>query len=281
MSLTQRTQRQKARRQLEEKRRIAEMKRRYEEQRRQMLEASVESDEAGREASAGKKRKFILGLLMLPLCLLTLVVFLDLLFAEAVGGDFWKSEGFWFFGFGCLCWWSMNLVRRGEPGLMYVFAHEMTHAIAVRLSGGRVHRIRVGAEGGFVDTDKTNTLITLSPYLVPFYTVVVLAVFGVLSIFVDLDQAWELPWLLKGFHIKLLWVFYFMVGLTWWFHVVFTWQVLETEQSDLIHNGEFFSMMLIIFINLVILILLLVAVSPSVGWREVVNAFRWLWTMWR
>ncbi|WP_166442580.1 M50 family metallopeptidase [Phragmitibacter flavus] len=284
MSATQRTQRERARKRLEEQRRIAELRQRS--QGRDALLAKLPKVDRDRDRDhnpdSGRKRKFLLGLLMLPLCLLALLTFLDLLFTETVKGEFWKSEGFWFFGSGCVCWLCMGWLRR-EPGLMYVFAHEMTHAIAVRLSGGRVHDMHVGPDGGFVDTDKTNTLITLSPYLVPFYTGVVFAIFGLLSLLMDMDREWILPWFGEGLRLKGVWVFYFMVGLTWCFHLTFTMQVLQTEQSDLLHNGEFFSMMLIIFINIVILVVLFIAASPKVGWSDVYEDLRglfgWMWRM--
>lgn len=239
-------------------------------------------EEDGGEEQGWRRRKFLLGLLMLPVCLLAVTTFLDLLFTETVHGAFWRSEGVWFFASGCVAWLCMGLLRR-EPVILYVFAHEMTHALAVRLSGGRVHRIRVEEEGGFVDTDKTNTLITLSPYLVPFYTVVVFALHGLLSLILDMEREIVLPWVAEAFTLKAVWGFYFMTGLTWCFHLTFTLKVLRTEQSDLLHNGEFFSMMLIILSNVVILTVLFVAASPTVSWTDVAGDVRevlagaWRW----
>jgi len=264
MSATSRTQRQKSLRRQQELRRIESMRHEA-----FLATAVIEDATESLPDQPWRKRKFFLGVALLPVCLLVILTFSELLLREFKGG-FWRSEGFWFFASGSLCWFCMGWLRR-EPGLMYVFAHEMTHALAVRLSGGRVHRIRVDHGGGFVDTDKTNTLITLSPYVVPFYTGVVFALYGLLSLFLDMHH--EIP-LGAGWSIKGVWVFYFLIGLTWCFHVTFTLQVLETEQSDLLHNGEFFSILLIFLINVVILATLFIAASPTVGWTHVFSSMR-------
>lgn len=269
MSATHRSQRIRAKRKQEELRRLKKL-RLDAGMRTEAKEAKFQDHDQDEEDHLWRKRKFLLGLLILPFCLLALLIFFELLFQEAVGGSFWKSEGFWFFAFGCVCWLSMNWMRRGHS-LLYVFAHEMTHAITARLSGGRVHGMKIARQGGYVDTDKTSTLITLSPYLVPFYTTVVLALYGLVGLAVDMELLREWNVLGWAFRLKWVWVFYFLVGFTWCFHLTFTMQVLEIEQSDLRHNGEFFSMMLIILINIIILGVLFVAASPSVEWVDVWN----------
>jgi len=214
------------------------------------------------------KRKFVLGLIMAPLCLVALVVFFDLFFNATVRGAFWRSEGFWFFAFGCLFWFTLGWVRM-QPTLAYVFAHEMTHAITARLSGGKIHDMQVNVEGGYIETDKTNAFITLSPYLVPFYTVVVFCIYWLISLGVDMQHLMTFDLFGTVLALKWNWIFYFFIGLTWCFHLTYTMQVLKTEQSDLLHNGEFFSMMLIFLTNLVILLALFVAASQTVGWTDV------------
>ncbi len=230
----------------------------------------------------GRKRKFALGLVLVPVCIIAVFTLFELFFQATVDGQFWKSEGFWFFGSGCLLWLVLGWMKM-QPAWLYVFAHEFTHVIAARLSGGRVHAMHVSDEGGYIETDKTNVLITLSPYLVPLYTVVVFAIYGLLSAFVDTHQdvMWTIPILDVTFWIRWAWPIYFFVGLTWCFHFTFTLEVLRTEQSDLAHNGEFFSIILIFLTNLAIVGALFVAASPTVGWADVwedaKSMLEWTW----
>jgi hypothetical protein len=217
-----------------------------------------------------RKRKLVLGVILLPVCVIAAVTLFELFFRATVDGKFWMTEGFWFFTFGGALWIVMGLAKV-QPSWLYVFAHEFTHALTARLSGGQIHAMHVTEDGGFIETDKTNWFITLSPYLVPLYTVVVFALYGLLSAFVDMNQAvvFRVPLFDATMWLKWVWAVYFLVGLTWCFHLTFTIQVLHTEQSDLRQNGEFFSMMLIFVVNLALIGSLFIAASPTVGWVDV------------
>jgi hypothetical protein len=82
--------------------------------------------------------------------------------------------------------------------------------------------------------------------------------------------------------LKGVWAIYFLVGLTWCFHLTFTIEVLHTEQSDLRQNGEFFSMMLIFVVNLVLIGALFIIASPTVGWSDVANGAKgFVEALWR
>ena len=217
----------------------------------------------------GRKRKLVLGLILLPICVIAAVTLFELFFRATVDGKFWQTEGFWFFTFGGALWIVMGWFRV-QPARLYVFAHEFTHALTARLSGGKVHAMHIAEDGGYVETDKTNWFITLSPYLVPLYTVLVFAIYGLLCPFMDMHRTvfFTVP-LLGAMWLKGVWAVYFLVGLTWCFHLTFTIEVLHTEQSDLRHNGEFFSMMLIFVVNLALIGALFIAASPTVGWADV------------
>ncbi len=220
--------------------------------------------------TSGQKRKLLLGLVLVPICIVAVITLFELFFRATVDGKFWKSEGFWFFAFGCLLWFVLGWARM-QPAWLYVFAHEFTHVIAARLSGGKVHAMHVSDEGGYIETDKTNVLITLSPYLVPLYTVVVFAIYGLLSLVVDMhrDVMWTIPFTGWTVWIRWAWPVYFFVGMTWCFHITFTLEVLRTEQSDLAHNGEFFSIILIFLTNLALIGAMFIAASPTVDWADV------------
>jgi hypothetical protein len=70
-------------------------------------------------------------------------------------------------------------------------------------------------------------------------------------------------------------VFYYLVGLTWWFHATYTAKTIRLEQGDLTKNGEFFSMMLIFLFNTGVLMFMLLAASPSpaLGLGEVAHCW--------
>ncbi|MCX7869556.1 MAG: hypothetical protein N2322_06345, partial [Terrimicrobiaceae bacterium] len=88
----------------------------------------------------------------------------------AIHGEFWRTEEFWFFSMGVALWmvafWGLP-----RPMWLYVFGHELTHALWVLALGGRVHEFRVTRAGGHVVADRTNTWIALAPYFFPIYSV--------------------------------------------------------------------------------------------------------------
>ncbi|MBR5151253.1 MAG: M50 family metallopeptidase, partial [Elusimicrobiaceae bacterium] len=55
---------------------------------------------------------------------------------------------------------------------MYVFAHEMTHALAAVLCGIHIKDVHIGKESGYVKMSRTNTFVVLAPYFVPAYVIV-------------------------------------------------------------------------------------------------------------
>jgi hypothetical protein len=124
-----------------------------------------------------------------------------------------------------------------QPVRAYVVAHELTHALWALFSGGRVHSIRVSHKGGSVRLSKSNMLITLAPYFFPFYTIAVILVRLLLSLFLN-----EVPY-------PLVWLFF--VGLTWGFHITFTIQSLMTTQPDIHEYGRLFSYVIIYLFNLI------------------------------
>lgn len=231
-------------------------------------EETREGDELHEEVQPWKRRKLVLGLLLVPVCLLASVCFMELFFRATIKGAFWREEGFWFFSCGCLFWLSLGWIGL-RPQVPYVFAHEFTHLLTAWMSGGKIHDWDVKEHGGFVETDKTSALITLSPYLVPLYTLVVFALYMLVGLFADLHAVHQWPvfgWILS---FKWAWVFYLLAGATWCFHLTFTLEILGTEQSDLLHNGEFFSIVVIFLGNLAILGTLFVSASPTVSFKDV------------
>ena len=141
---------------------------------------------------------------------------------------------------------------------IYVFGHELTHAIWVWLFGGSVKKFKATSEGGHVIVDKTNFLIALSPYFFPLYAVLVVAVF----------LAGHLIWGWKNFFV---W-FHLCVGAAYAFHVTLTAHVLKTQQSDITSQGYLFSGVVIFLGNVLVLLIGLplltakVDLTTMLGW---------------
>jgi len=205
----------------------------------------------------------IIGVFLLPVVwVLTAALFTA--FAQAAQQpDFWRTEEFLFFVFGAAGWliiFFASLYAFGEPRPLrvYVFGHELTHAIWAQAMGGKVFEFEHSREGGYVVTDKHNFWIALAPYFHPLYAVLVIAGYGAISVFYDVSAYTP--------------ALFALLGLTWSFHLSFTvWMILK-GQSDLARNGTFFSLLLIYLLNLLLLAGALVFMAPEVTfagfWRE-------------
>lgn len=174
------------------------------------------------------------GLLLLPLCVAVTLAMLDMLRSLTGGSTLVSPQSLWLFG-GFFLWLAVWFLV-SPPIRSYVIAHELTHALWGMLFGARVRSLRVSERGGSVRISKTNLLITLAPYFFPFYTVLVILLRLLLSLFIS-----PVP-------LPHLWVF--LVGLTWGFHLCFTIQSLLIEQPDIREYGRLFSYAVIYLFNL-------------------------------
>ncbi|MEM6911564.1 MAG: hypothetical protein AAF555_08255 [Verrucomicrobiota bacterium] len=186
--------------------------------------------------------------LLLPLAWITTSAFFETFVRMTREGGFWRTEEFWFFSLGALLWLVAHVGLRGLD-VVYVFGHEMTHAIFAMLSGGRLGEAAWTSEGGYIETDTSNWLVSLSPYFVPFYSVLSVSLFSLLQLWLPVPEATR--WLFS------------LIGCTWCFHLSYTLLMLTRTQPDLKENGTVFSLLLIYFVNLLVLTGLLLLVSPS------------------
>ena len=116
--------------------------------------------------------------------------------------------------------------------------------------GGRVSRFRVGRDGGHVVTNKANFWVALAPYFFPLYSILAIAVYGGLSLLVNVQPYGR--WL------------YAVIGATWAFHFTFTCWMIPKNQTDLSDQGTFFSLVVIYLMNLLLLSLMLILASPQI-----------------
>jgi hypothetical protein len=197
--------------------------------------------------------KFIVGLFLLPPCYVLTAAFFSALTHATVRYHFWATEEFWFFGLGAVLWLIIYF-GLPRPLVIYVFGHELTHALVVLLMGGRVSQFRVGRDGGHIVSSKINTWIALSPYFVPIYSVIVIGVYGLGSLIYDLEPYRA--------------VLYGLLGGTWAFHATFTLSMIPKGQSDLAYGGTLFSLTIIYLMNLLLLSVLLIIATPYVSFAS-------------
>ena len=192
--------------------------------------------------------RLALAIALLPLCASVTWTVFRLLEAGRITSAGMLSPGVVAMTLGFLLW-VLVYFTMPRPVRTYVLAHELSHAIWAMLSGARVSNLRVSGRGGSVRVSHSNIWITLAPYFFPFYTVLVIMLYGCLALFWD-PGPYELFWL--G-----------MVGLTWSFHVTFTVSTLMTKQSDIQQYGYLFSYCLIYLLNVLGVCVWIVAVSEA------------------
>jgi hypothetical protein len=195
--------------------------------------------------------KFLAGaFLLVPCWVLTLAFFTTLVRTAGSGEWLGSTEFLWFAGGAVL---GVGAFFSIQPLVwLYVIGHEITHAALVWLHGGKVHDFHVARSGGHIVTDKTNTLIVLGPYFVPFYTVLWIGSYATARLALGLP-GW--PDLFQG-----------GIGATWAFHLAFTVAMIVRGQPDLEYGGVFFSVVLIYLLNLALICAMLVMLSPTMGW---------------
>ncbi|WP_018289842.1 hypothetical protein [Verrucomicrobium sp. 3C] len=197
-------------------------------------------------SSLAKIFKFLFSLSALPLLAAELLFLKELL-------EGYLRERSWFtlpvesFGVGLLLWSLLCFIWK-VPQRPYIFAHELTHALAVYLHGGNVSRFRVGSRSGSIRCDRSNLWIVLSPYVVPFYMLLWLGLWTIVDFYRPMRSY---QWLLYG-----------GTGFTWGFHLFFTVEAVHREQPDLHVEGRLFSLVVIATLNLFILAALLGFLSP-------------------
>jgi hypothetical protein len=197
--------------------------------------------------------KFIFAIFLLPICGVVTQTFFTAFARATVTQRLWTGEEFWFFSLGAVLW-LIAFFGLPRPMLIYVFGHELTHALWVWLMGGQVSQFRVGPDGGHVVTSKANFWIALAPYFFPIYSILTIAIYGGLSLFLNVQPYGRL--------------LYAVIGVTWAFHFTFTCWMIPKNQTDLTDQGTFFSLVVIYLMNLSLLSVMLILASRQITFES-------------
>ncbi len=178
--------------------------------------------------------KMIAGIVLLPICLGTAEAVWMALTHSGSMTEVWMPMLA-----GAACWVIVFLLLP-KPMWVYVFGHELTHAVWTWIFGGSVKGFKARSSGGHVLTTKTNFLIALAPYFFPFYAVLVVVVFVIGELLWHWQRVY-LPW------------FHLLLGAAYAFHVTLTFEILKTRQTDITSQGWLFSAVIIFLGNALVL----------------------------
>ena len=179
--------------------------------------------------------KFILGLLLLPLCAGAVPALVWVVRASGGASEVWVP-----LGAGAACWLVIFAILP-KPMWIYVVGHELTHVVWSWLFGGKLKKFKATSQGGEVVITKSNFLVALAPYFFPLYAVLVVLLF----LAGHLIWGWS-RWT-PGFHL--------LLGAAYAFHLTLTWEILQTRQSDITGQGYLFSGAVIFLGNVLVLLL--------------------------
>lgn len=135
---------------------------------------------------------------------------------------------------------------------IYVFGHEATHWLIGKLFLRKTSKFCVHASSGSVRVERPNIWIILGPYIVPFYMLLFMLVYGGVVAFVSLPQ------------LAILFCLEFL-GLLYAYHIVLTIVALMHGQSDLDFRGRILSLTFIVLFNVLFLYIGLSVITMQFG----------------
>ncbi|QJE96444.1 hypothetical protein [Luteolibacter luteus] len=201
--------------------------------------------------------RWLIGLAILPFCWITSWTFFSQFTDATLDHGFWRMSAFWYFATGVLLmtgWFFSGLLRHVFLYL-YVLGHELTHILFIWAFRGRVSDWGVSLDGGYVTTDKTNIVIALSPYFVPLWAALGVAVHALFGLAIEMPPVTD----------KIL---FGWVGFFWAFHLLWTLWMIPRDQPDLKENGTFLSLVIIYLANQLVLAALLCVAARPLGFGE-------------
>lgn len=218
-------------------------------------------------------RLVVAFLVLLPLnsiIIYALVLCLGESSADMENVRFWMRTPIWYSMIGALTFLVIALMGMGRRTwlLLYIVGHELTHAITILLCGGKIKGIRISlTEGSYVLTNKTNILIALSPYFIPFWMLIWMGLVWGMNQLSPFDT--YLKWFYAGF------------GFWWAYHLFWTaYSIIQERQPDLFDNGLLFSLLIIVLLNFLLLIGILMffgLITPDAYLQSIQQSARWVY----
>ena len=197
-----------------------------------------------------KFKRYCVAVLLLPACYGVTFGLWEMLkhFKDVPEGSFYFLAGI--FSYFAFQWVFFRPIRT------YVFGHELSHALAAWMTGGKVKHFHVSKKGGSVSVSKSNFFVALAPYILPLYSLIAMAIFFPVGHFY--------PFLMSYWRI-FLWI----LGGTLGFHMALTSYALKQDQPDLKATGKFLSGTIIYLGNTVSIVFLLGVLFPrTVSWQR-------------
>ena len=179
--------------------------------------------------------KIFVAIFLLPFCVGSVLALGQIISQSG------SAETIWITTFAGALFFILIYIFLPEPKWMYVLGHELTHALWSFPFGGKLKKIRVSSKGGHVAITKSNFLVSLAPYFFPLYVVLIVIIFWAGNFF------WN--WLPYVF------LFYFLIGLAYAFHLTLTFKTLKIRQPDIVGEGYIFSMVIIFLGNMLVLLI--------------------------
>jgi len=190
--------------------------------------------------------KLIIGVLLIPACCgASIALYHQFLSLHSI------NRAGWVFLAGIITYIVLYAASL-KMTVLYIFGHEAVHALLAILYGGKIISFRISKQGGGVVTNKVNTVISLGPYFIPFYTIVVTVSFLGARFFIPAVERYAA-------------VFMYLLGLSTALHVFMTIDSLRVEQPDLTENGYVFSLAVMYGINAGIISLMISSVFADAG----------------
>lgn len=190
------------------------------------------------------KFRVVLSVILLPLLIVLVYDFFKLLFLFAGQTDtnivpFWLG----------IAAYILFQVIFFKPMSTYIFGHELTHALAGLLSGAQIKKFKVSGNKGSVTLTKDNVFITLAPYFIPIYPIIIILIYFTLAWFMDISKIYS--W------------FLFFSGTSLAFYYALTFYAIRVGQEDMRIYGKFFSFVFVCFINIIMVVFVLAWTFPD------------------
>ncbi len=174
----------------------------------------------------------IFAFFIIPMIIAVLISYSQIisLFKENI-----KNSFFFLFGF---IFYIIIHLQKNKPKILnyiYIFAHELTHALVGILTGNRVRKIKINSKYGYVSFEnKVNKITAIAPYIIPFYNFVIAILY---LFFYKTNTSLHVFLLFNGFFLS--------------FHILNTIDSITINQRDFKESGgRFIATILIILLNI-------------------------------